>query len=171
MGEYQRENSPDRFLFSRGEFFPDKMGTPRFKFDAPSHALITYDILPNSTMIPLVSPTVANWLEENCTKDVQMIPTEVSTADRALLNYKLVNVLHLVSGVDESQSKCVYFPGTKNIMKFNRLRLKEDCFKNHHLARLAEYPSFILVTAFVKHKFESSGWKDHRFVPPEAVHP
>jgi hypothetical protein len=171
IGEYQRGDSPDRFAFMRGEPFSDATSTPRFKFSGPAAALIGYDVLPNDTMIPLVSPIAAKWFEEHCATDVQLIATDIKASDKPLVGYKLLNILHLVAGVDHNNSSFVFIPGTKQVMKFNSLRLKPDCLSGHCLARLSEFPAFILVTDFVREQFCSKGWRGHWFMPPEAVHP
>ena len=65
-----------------------------------------------------------------------------------------MNVLPRVASVDLSGSNFIFIPGTKQIMKFNRLKLKPDALGAHHLAREVQFNSFILVSE-IKQVFDS----------------
>jgi hypothetical protein len=171
IGEYQRDQSPDRFVFMQGVFFDEQKGTPHFKFNSSSDVLNKYQILPNSTLIPLVSAKVAEYLEKNCSSDVQLIPTVVSTFDKVLEGYRLVNVLNMVSAIKHSESKVVYIAGTKRIMKIVRLSLEPACLKDHSLAREKDYSSFLYVSEALKQVFEANSWNGYYFKQPEEIRP
>lgn len=171
IGEYVREESPDRFLFRHGTPIPKTELVPSFAFAAEPEALREYDVLPNSAMIPLISERVARILTRLCPDDVQLITASVVAAGEKLSGFSLVNVVARVASVDHSGSKFTYIPGTKQIMKFNRLTFKPDALGSHHLARELEYNSFILASETLKQAFDSERVMGHAFVPPEAIKP
>ncbi|MFA5193784.1 MAG: DUF1629 domain-containing protein [Verrucomicrobiia bacterium] len=174
IGEYQRDRSPDRFLFDRGTRVAEDIPAPSFVFNARNARLAVlgrYDILPNSTMVPLVTQRVARVLDEMAGEDIQLIPANVTAGGQLLSGFKLVNVLRLVSSIDHSQSNFVCIPGTKQIAKFNRFRVKPDALGYYHLAREAEYHPFILVSEALKRAFETHNFKGCAFIQPENIKP
>lgn len=130
-----------------------------------------YDVLPNDTMIPLVSERVARILTSLCPDDIELIAANVVAFGEKLLGFSLVNVLPQIASVDYEGSNFVYIPGTKQIMKFSRLKLKPDVLRAHHLARAVEYNSFILASEKLRRAFESEQVTGLEFVPPEALKP
>src|SRR5688572_6290504 len=155
IGEYDEKSSPDRFLFVQGKRIGDGDAIPAFTFRGGPKVLRKYDVLPNSTMIPLVSERVAQILTRVCYNDVEFIKASVVAAGERLAEFCLVNVLPRVASVDHSCSNFLCIPGTKQIMKFNRLRVKPEALGSHHLAREVEFNSFILVSETVKQAFRS----------------
>lgn len=171
IGEYDKECSPDRFLFVQGERIGDGNAVPSFTFTGEPEVLKKFDVLPNNTMIPLISERVAQILTRVCRNDVELLTASVCAAGGKLSGFSLVNVLPRVASVDHGGSHFVLIPGTKQIMKFNRLRLKSEAMGTHHLAREAEFNSFILVSETLKQVFDSERVTGHAFVPPEAIRP
>jgi hypothetical protein len=165
IGTYDKDRSPDRFLFIQGQRFGKSPDVPSFTFSAKSESLRKYDVLPNSTMIPLVSARVAKILEQLCQGDVELIPANVSARDEKLEDYSLLNILPRVASVDHSASKFVCIPGTTQIMKFTELTVRPNALGSHHLAREKEYKSFILVSETLKGRFESERVTGHVCVP------
>src|SRR6185436_16529586 len=171
IGEYVREKSPDRFLFHHGKPIPQRDLVPSFTFTAEPAVLCEYDVLPNSTMIPLVSERVVQILSHVCPNNFELVKASVSAAGEKLPGFSLVNVLPRVASVDHGGSNFIFIPGTKQIMKFDRLKLKADALGSHHLAREIEYDSFILVSETLKQTFDSERVTGHAFVSPDAIHP
>jgi len=171
LGEYLQDESPDCFLFFQGKHLLPDVGLPNFRFKVSSRALQKYDVLSNSTAIPLVSERLANVLKQLAQEDVQLLPANIQTSDGAMLGYQLVNVLNLVPGIDYGQSDFIYFHGTKRIMKFNRLGLRPEALGDRHLARDEEYKSFLIVSDTLKRTFESKGFKGCGIVGAETIKP
>jgi len=172
LGEYLREESPEEFLFRQGKHISPEFGSPSFKFKGASRVLSTYDVLSNSTAIPLVSERLGHALAELAKADVQLIPANIKTHDGLLSGYNLVNVLSLSPCIDYGESDFIYIPGTKRIMKFNRLGLKPNALGNHHLARDEEYrSSFLFVSEALKRAFEQNKFKGCSIVGPETIKP
>jgi hypothetical protein len=171
IGEYDKECSPDRFLFVQGKQIGNGSAVPSFRFTGNPEALRKYDVLPNSTMIPLVSERVAQILTRVCRNDIELLTASVHAAGEKLSGFCLVNVLPRVASVDHGGSNFIFIPGTKQIMKFNRLKLKSDALGAHHLAREVEFNSFILVSEILKQVFDSERVTGHAFAPPEAIKP
>jgi hypothetical protein len=171
IGEYLRDRSPDRFLFLRGQSFPTDLGTPHFAFHGKADMLRAYDILPNNAMVPLISRRAADIVMKLCPSDVQLLPANVMTTGGPLSGFMVVNIVSMVSKVDHQNSTYVCIPGTKQIMKFNRLRFNSETLEPHHLARETEYRAFLLVSETLKRTFEAQGFKGHAFVSPETIKP
>src|SRR6266516_2382717 len=112
IGKYLRDRSPDRFLFRKGEELPMPVGVPQFEFDAPLTDLRSFDVLPNSTQIPLVASNVAGLLLALCAGDIQLIEADVVARGQKLEGFKLVNVTHLVSCIDHNGSDYSFIPAT-----------------------------------------------------------
>jgi hypothetical protein len=170
IGEYNRDTSPDRFLFVQGKKIVGQ-SVPSFTFATQSEALKKYDVLPNSTMIPLVSERVGHMLTRLTLDDVQLIPALIYARGKELLGFSLVNVLHRVASIDHGASNYVFIPGTKQIMKFTRLCFKPNALGSHHIAREAEYNSFILASETVKVLFDTERVIGHAFIPPAEIKP
>lgn len=170
IGHYMRKESPDRFLFRKGEELPSSIAIPRFEFNAPAAKLEQYDVLPNSTQIPLVSPKVAESLRGLCPNDIQLFEANIIASGQEIQGFKLLNATHLVSCVDHANSDYSFIPGTDAIMGFKKLKLVYDGLKKHHIAREAEYKSYLYVTEQVKGVFDSNKWQGCAFFPPESVH-
>jgi hypothetical protein len=171
IGRYARKTSPDRFLFLKGTTVPSGGSPPQIEFDISRNELMEFDVLPNSAMVPLVSERVSEMLSQLCPNDIQLIETKVLANGKEVGGYKLLNATRCVNCVNHSDSDYVFIPNTDAIMKFNRLRLKDDCMAGHHIARETEYVSYLYVSEQVKGAFDSNKWQGCAFFPPESVHP
>ena len=171
IGEYDKRCSPDRFLFFKGKRIGECNPLPSFTFAAEPNVLKKYDVLPNSTMVPLVSERIAKILTREAENDVELIPSIVNSRDEHLPGYSLVNILPRVASVDHFASKFVFIPGTEQIMKFIRLSLKLNALGSHQLAREIEYNAFILVSEDLKTLFESAEATGCEFISPEEIKP
>ena len=171
IGEYLKDSSPDRFIYRRATSVADNGGVPRFSFSATIKALMRFDVLPNNTMIPLVSKRVARILDEICSTDYELIPAEVNACNGKLEDYCLLNILARVSMIDRAKSSLVMVPGTNKIIKVEKLECLMDGMQNHHLARDYDYMSYIWFSKTLKDAFESSNIKACQFIAPNEVHP
>jgi|SRR5690606_24158497 len=146
IGDYDRENSPDRFIFKKGEMLPSDLAKPVIKFDASVQELIELDDLANNAMVPVISERLAAVLAGWATEDIQLVDVVIKAKDGDLEGYKILNIVSKVFGIDKEQSKFTLVPGTDQIMSFRSLKYKDDCLKGHHLARDAEYSSNLMVS-------------------------
>ncbi len=152
IGEYDRENSPDRFVFKKGELLPEDVGKPIFRFDADVTELKKLDDLANNAMVPVISERLAAVLAEVVSNDIQLIDVAIKAKDEDLEGYKLLNIVNKVIGIDKSQSKFTLVPGTDQIMGFRSLKYEDDCLGEHALARDAEYSSNLIVSQALAEK-------------------
>jgi hypothetical protein len=157
IGEYDRREGPDRFLFKEGRRLGTESGTPIIRFKGTSRELEQFDDLANSAMIPLVSDRVAELLLQLCAKDVELVDSTVVANGKPIPGYHIVNVLNRVEGIDHQASVYTLVPGTEAIMKFERLRYREGCLGNLDLARDAEYSSHLLVSERLRNAMVSEG--------------
>ena len=72
IGDYDRKNSPDRFLFKR-EVLPLELRRPIINYDASIQELRQSDDLSNNSMIPVVSKRLAEALLKFSPNDIQLI--------------------------------------------------------------------------------------------------
>lgn len=171
IGEYLKDSSPDRFIYRRATRVPDDGGTPRFLFSATIKALMCFDVLPNSAMVPLVSKRVAKILEEICRMDYELVPAEIKTKNGNIEDYYLLNILTKVAMIDRANSSLDMITGTNQIRKINKLECLTAGMQNHHLARDIDYMSYIWFSKTLKDAFKSSNIRACQFVAPNEVHP
>lgn len=146
IGEYDRDSSPDRFIFKKGEVLSSGLEKPVIKFDANVQELIELDDLANNAMVPVISERLAGVLADLASEDIQLIDVAIKAKDGDLEGYKILNIVSKVFGIDKKQSKFTLVPGADQIMSFRSLKYKDDCLKGRHLARDAEYSSNLLVS-------------------------
>ena len=171
IGEYDKKCSPDRFLFVQGKRIGQPASIPSFTFAGEPEALMKYDILPNNTMVPLVSERVARILRGLCPDDIELITANIIAFGEKILGFNLVNILPQIASVDYEGSSFKCIPGTKQIMKFSQLKLKPNVLGAHHLARAVEFNSFILASEKLRLTFNSEHVMGLGFVLPEAFKP
>ena len=171
IGEYVRGVSPDRFLLRKACRLEGSFGVATVRFEIDSGALRGFDHLPNSSMIPLVTPRLKSLIESVCPKDAEFFEAKVITSDGELSGYSLLNVTRSVKATDMSQSSVVLIPGTSAIMKFNRLKLLRGCMGEHLLARNSDYLSHLLVNDSLAQRILNERFSGVWLMPPEEVHP
>ncbi len=169
IGEYQREGTPDRFLFKKGETLPEPVGLPIIKFNAPISKLRKFDCLTHSALVPLVSATCAELLREIAPSDVQLIKARVVGSDSVTDEFSLVNVTSKVCGIDRERSEFKCVPGTQQIMSFRKLSYVEDCLGRHGLARDSEYLAHLLVSNAVAERLINEGLSGIALIKPTEV--
>lgn len=170
IGEYDHTCSPDRFLFLQGRLL-EELPAATIKFGLKSDRLRTFDCLAHSGMIPLVSERLVSILAQTCPEDVQLFPAVVRAGDAEVAGYSLVNATRQVAAVDYADSSFVQIPGTKAVMKFNRLRHRPEAFEGIHIARERDYHSHLLVSEYLADELLRAGCTGLQFSHPEKVHP
>jgi hypothetical protein len=171
IGEYDVKISPDHFLFRCGKELSSSNATPRIRFSAPKRDLLRYGVLPNSSMIPLISKFVADLLTRICAKDFQLFPAHVDASDGRIDDFSLVNISSKIAAIDYTRSEFLFIPGTEHIMKVNRLRVQPSAMAGHCLAREADYMSYIWASEEVKVAFAEAGIQGCEFLAPADVRP
>ena len=146
IGEYDKNLSPDRFIFTDGEIVSIGKNYPVITFEASIDELKRLDCLCNNAMLPVISERLACTLKEFASADIQLIDVVISASDGELVGYSLLNVTAKVIGIDKAASKFTLIPGTESIMGFKSLRYSSDCMGDHMLARDAEYSSNLMVS-------------------------
>ena len=154
IGTYDRSRSPDRFLLKQGKPL-HPVADVYVRFDAKASDLRELDDLATNAMVPLVSTRVAEVLVRVAAGQIQLIPTKIITSDAEMTDYSIVVATSLVQGIDHDSSQYVFVPGTSSIMKFTKLRYKQDCLGVLHIARDAEYLSNLLVSDVLRNALES----------------
>jgi hypothetical protein len=171
IGRYDAAASPDRFLLRQGQRWPAGLGAPVVKFSVSPRELKSFDVLPNNAGDPLVSNTVVEGLQRLCDSDFEVVPTHVIAEKATVDGYSFINVVAQVNAIDLEQSSFVFIPGTKHIMKFKKLRLKDAGLGGHHLVRDMFYPSYLFVSNDTKELFDYKQWRGVDFGLPEAIGP
>jgi hypothetical protein len=146
IGEYDRKTGPDRSLLKNAKDL-SHVGLPWcFAFRGHVSRLRQFDDLANNAMVPLISPRLSEIVMTIAEKDAQLLPVEIHARDGEIRDYRLLNALVSLSAVNRLDSEFSLIPGTDAIMSFRRLALIDDCLDGHHLARCAEYGSYLLVS-------------------------
>jgi len=146
IGEYDRSKGPDRFLFKQGRRLESEANDPTFRFKCKPKDLKSLDDLANNAMVPLVSDRVAALLLRICPNDVELVNSTVVADGKPVQNYRIVNAVHKVEGIDHQASEYSLVPGTKAIMKIRKMRYHDGCLGDFDLARDAEFLSNLLVS-------------------------
>lgn len=172
VATYNRELSPDRFLFLDGDPLTTVQINKKIIFDVEvnKNKVIPYDCMLNNSSIPLVNERVVDVLLKLAPSDVQFFNTEVRCKDGILLNYKLLNVTNKIIGIDHEKSIYSMIENTDAILGFKYLTYKPGCMDNYKLARDGEYLGNILLTEEIKQAFECEKIKGQCFVTPEEYY-
>ena len=169
IGEYDRTVSPDRFLFRQGKLIDIGKNKPVVRFKAPMASLRKYGCLPSNTMVPLLSAEASETLRSLCGSNIQFVPSVVAATDGTLGDFALLNVLSLLPVIDLNKSVYSKVHGSDAILSFSHLVLCDNCLGSSHIARAAEYPSFLVVSAELANIFQEKGIRGVQFVAPEQV--
>ncbi|MBN1514556.1 MAG: hypothetical protein JXB13_21245 [Phycisphaerae bacterium] len=168
IGTYDRSRSPDRFLLKQGKPL-HLVADVHVRFDATASVLRQLDDLATNAMVPLVSARVVEVLVRIAARQVQLIPTKIMTLDGEMTDYSMVVATTSIQGIDHDSSQYVCVPGTSSIMKFTKLRYKQDCLGRLHIARDAEYLSNLLVSDVLRNELDSLVPSGIGLYEPEAI--
>lgn len=147
IGQYDRTRGPDRFAFKSGEKLDSlPVAPPRFIFEATRTKLCRYHDLANNAMIPLVSPSVVQIVNEICPSDIQFVPAIVDCLDEPCSKYSIAVATRTVRGLDHEKSSYSLISGTTSILGFRRAVYDEKCLGALDAARDEEYHSNLLVS-------------------------
>jgi len=85
IGIYDRERSPDSYLFDEGVYLEEIIGTSIIRVDKDIEDLRIFDALDNNTMIPLINDRVIKILQSIAPSDVQFIDIIIEAKDGRVL--------------------------------------------------------------------------------------
>ncbi len=170
IASYNRELSPDRFLFRRGIKLTSEQVNTKLVFELNvTQATITskFDCIPNNSASPLVNQKIVDLLLKLAPDEVQFFDAEVRCKDGVLTDYKLLNATHTIVGIDHEKSIFEMMKTTDAILGFKYLTYKPGCMGSLKLARDEEYKGNFLVTEEIKQAFEKEKIKGIWFATPE----
>ncbi len=170
IGMYNDDIPPDRFIFFRGKLITEKLPTPIINFECSKERIEKFGTIRTTTGSPIVRKDVLAICIDLFETQIQTFDVELHTQNGVLYDYKLINILNLVEGVNLEESICEYFTDKKAIRGYEYLVLKENCLGNLNIARLKETPSHILVSEKVKERFHKHKIKGARFIEPEEYY-
>src|SRR3990167_1053226 len=165
---YNREISPDRFLFRKGiKLSAEQVNTkPIFELNITQAEIIKYDCIPNNSESPLVNQKIVDILLRLVPDEVQFFDAEVRCKDGVLTGYKLLNATCKIIGIDREKS--IYsMIDSDAILGFKYLTYKPGCMGNIKLARDKDYKGNFLVSEEIKQAFEKENIKGIWFARPE----
>ena len=162
--------SPDEDCFDQSRFrlavAVDSTKPPRFISGEPIVHFQKMDYIPNLAQLPLISASATEAVMELCPNDIQLVGATIVCSDGEMECF-VVNPLTAVAAVDWELSKHVNIPGTEEVMLFKRLELRPNALGECHIARLKEFPPYVLVSEAFKAIF--SGCSLCRFVLPSTI--
>ncbi len=172
IAEYDREKSPDRFLFLDGVRVAREKVSKKliFEHEMLKDKIIGYDCIPNNSSSPLVNQKIVDLLLQLAPDDVQFFDAEVHCKDGFLTGYKLLNVTSTFIGIDHEKSIYTTLAGMAGIFGFKYLTYKPGCMGNHKIARDKEYLGNLLVTEEIKKAFEKEKIKGIWFIRAEDLY-
>ncbi len=170
IGEYDRTCSPDRFMLAEGEPI-DKCDLATIRFiEASLPKLMRYDVLPNSSMLPLVNLKVRKILKEKAPEECQFLNAKIIASDGETDDYNIVVSTKKQDILNKDDSKYSLVSGTDAIMGFTTLRYYSDLFK-YNLAREANYLSHLLVSQSLRDALENANISGLYLPTPEELYP
>ncbi|BCU78861.1 hypothetical protein [Luteolibacter sp. LG18] len=161
------KDTVDPVLFRKAVPF-DSAKPVRFVFRGLLSTIRRECYFPNSAMLPLVSNETGACLLNLAGTSVQGVPAVVA-CDDGEMEATLINPLKAIPAVDWSASKALHIPGTKQVMKLQKLQLLPESMEGIHLARLDDFRSFLLVSECVKDLF--AGSRLCEFTLPSEIRP
>ncbi|WP_298627856.1 DUF1629 domain-containing protein [uncultured Legionella sp.] len=172
IAEYNRNRSPDRFLFLNGAevAFNEIKSKCVFEHEMTKIEVISkFDAIPNNCASPLVNQKIIDLLIKLAPDEVQFFDTEVHCKDGVINDYKLLNVTKTFVGIDHEKSICEFMGGNapNTILGFKYLTYKPNCMGSLQIARDKEYISNLLVSEKIKQEFERKKIKGIWFSTPE----
>lgn len=158
--------------FTRGDLLDSSFGEGGIcvEFEENHAALPDYFELDAT---PIVSERFVQQLKSLPIDNYQLFPVEVRFPGRQITGHYILNVVGLISCVDEAASECNMYKSS--IMRIKHLVLKADLAKDLDLFRVEEYPLAMAISERIKQGLESGsltgmlimpadGWSDkHRF--------
>jgi hypothetical protein len=128
--------------------------------------ILQWDFLPNSSNIPLANERALKVLYEIAPGEFQEIPTQIILPSGEVLeNYKLINTLHLVSGINHEKSiinpKPISIPSLANkaAFKYKYIYHNEDCISNFNIARDEESTTILYASSILKNAVKKAELK------------
>ena len=170
MLEYDKNISPDRFIFFRSNEIKPEQVRQKIVFKAKvSKKLISqFDCAPNNSGSPLVNQKVAALLLRLAPDEVQFFEADIYCTDGILQGYQLLNCTRKFIGVDYEKSKYrTILPDDDDIGSFKRLSFKPGSMGSLHIARMEEFSSHIVVNEEIKQAFASAKFKGVDLDTPE----
>lgn len=170
---YDRETSPNRFLFKRGIKLVGEEANKRITFHVKirKNEISKYDCIPNNANSPLIDQKIVDVLCKIAPDEIQFFDTDIQCKDGILTDYKLLNIIHNIKGIDHEKSiYTTMAPLDSAILGFKYITYKSGCMGAHKLARDEEYSSHLLVTEEVKQAFEKAKITGVNFVRPEEFY-
>lgn len=169
IGEYQKESSPDRFMFRKGEVLPSNVCVAVVKINAVLSKISKYASLPNSAMVPIIDRRLADLLTKYAQRDIQLFRVRVIAKDGDSDEFSILNVTNKVTCIDHKKSEYSLVPGSQQIMSFRRLEHLDGCLLSHSLARDSEYLSHLLVSDELGNAIIAAGFKGLALQRPNEI--
>lgn len=110
--------------------------------------------------VPILSIKAINALNEYLVKNTEILPIDFSDAD-----YKLINVINLLDGIDYKKSVVEYYSDKKRIMAFDKYSFILEKVENQHIFKILEQPrADVFVSDEFRNKVIESDLKGFKFV-------
>ncbi|MGG1674167.1 imm11 family protein [Neobacillus sp. NRS-1170] len=161
IGEYIKGSSTDRFVFRQGKVISEAVISPKIVFECSEKYLS--DVLPNSGQLIVVSTKVLDILQDVCPQDIQVFDANVFVGEKKIPNYYLINIVNAVEVINKEASEFTTIKGTNAILGFEKIVYKVDGLGQFNLVRNADYHSHILVSDYIKKRFEKEKIKGVQF--------
>lgn len=169
IGEYQEEDSPDRFLFKTGTPLPSLLAHPVIRFEKTVKELSIFDCLCNSAMVPLISNSVANELNNLCPGEVEFVKAKVIGSDGTLDSYFILNATKKISCVNREHSDYRCIAGTEKILSFRKLAHYANCLGKYKIARDIDYLSHLVVSNAIKDLVMKKSFTGIALIEPSEI--
>ncbi len=154
VGEYDRKNSPDRFLFRQSKIL-NLEKTPQVIFEVKKDRILKFHNIEHNGggSFKIVSPELAAVLEKYAKDDIQLIDVILKTKNGDITNYKILHMIKEIEAIDKEKTQIEYSPN-EVMLRLNNLKLLHNKMKDTNIALLSEIKGFILISELLKEKIE-----------------
>ena len=132
------------------------------------------DFRETSFGVPIVSSTFANVVESLDPEAIQRIPVTVAPST---FGYEILNILTMLECIDHEHTLIEYYTEKDHvpevvgrIKSIQHLTIRPDIVEGHHIFRLTERWTIIVVSEVLKKALEDSGFTGTKFIPIEKVY-
>jgi len=164
-----RERKTNRFDFMQCKVLP-KNNVYDLIMDVrgPMRLARRFGYLGTTFSSPLVNEKVLRILQELCPNDFQVFPARIQASDGIMTEYSILNLLYEIDYVNYEHS-IPKGSQDEGIWGFEHLVMHPGALQGHHIGRLKETHSFILVSEEFVKAFEKAYIKGAEFRPIETA--
>ena len=150
IGQYSKTNSIDRLYFKKCLKVCNDKSSLVVNFESKIIDLKKFDVLVSNLLVPIVNDRLGGVIKNTSPNDIQLVDIIVKCKDSVIDDYKILNVLNKILGIDMEKSIFTFIPDTNVIMSIDHLVYKSDVLREFDIARDSDYSSNLIISEKLK---------------------